>query len=165
MSMIERYRKFFEYEKDCNQKMLAMIDSVPKDERSDPKFRGAVTLAHHIVAGRENWLERMTIDKPQMVEWWDENCDFATLPARFAAMEAKWDDYFAFLDDEKLSENFEFTTWDGREFPNPIEAQIVQLSFHAVYHRGQIAMLVDRLGGVTVDTDYAFWAVPGSDEI
>jgi len=39
-----------------------------------------------------------------------------------------------------------------------IEGQIVQLVGHAFYHRGQIAQIVDDLGGSTVDTDYLFWA-------
>ncbi|MGC4045162.1 MAG: DinB family protein [Armatimonas sp.] len=38
-----------------------------------------------------------------------------------------------------------------------IEVQIVQLIGHAPYHRGQVALLVDQLGGEVVDTDYADW--------
>ena len=52
---------------------------------------------------------------------------------------------------------FEFTELNGESFRLPIEVQIVQLVGHASYHRGQIALLVDQLGGETVDTDYADW--------
>ena len=37
----------------------------------------------------------------------------------------------------------------------PIGMQIEQLAGHAAYHRGQIALLVDQLGGEVQDTDYA----------
>ncbi len=79
MSRIEHYRELYSYEKDCNPKMLAMIESVPEANRSDVRFQQAVTLAGH-----------------------------------------------------------------------------------ASCHRGQIALLVDQLGGETVDTDYVYWAVPDS---
>jgi uncharacterized damage-inducible protein DinB len=49
-----------------------------------------------------------------------------------------------------------FSEGEG-EFSLPIEVQIVQLIGHASYHRGQVALLVDQLGGETVDTDYADW--------
>jgi uncharacterized damage-inducible protein DinB len=39
----------------------------------------------------------------------------------------------------------------------PVEVQVIQLFGHASYHRGQIALLVDQLGGEVVDTDYVDW--------
>ncbi len=53
MSLLERYRAWYEYEKDCNDKMLAMLESVPEANRSDPRFQRAVTLADHLAACRE----------------------------------------------------------------------------------------------------------------
>ena len=59
MSEIERYRVLYEYEKDCNRKLLAMLDSVPEPSHSDPRFQRAVTLADHLAACREFWLDCM----------------------------------------------------------------------------------------------------------
>ncbi len=44
MSRLELYRELYEYEKDCNEKMLSMIDSVPAASRSDARFQQAVLL-------------------------------------------------------------------------------------------------------------------------
>jgi uncharacterized damage-inducible protein DinB len=157
MSLLEHYRALYEYEKDCNNKMLAMLESVPAANRSDARFQRAVTLADHLAAGREKWLDYMAGEGQNQIPWWDEQCDLATLPPRFAALERQWTDYLAHLDAVRLAQDFEFTESDGGRWSLPIEVQIVQLIGHAPYHRGQVALLVDQLGGETVDTDYADW--------
>ncbi len=81
-----------------------------------------------------------------------------TLRPRFAAIETRWVSYLDLIKDEDLERNFEFPATDGNRYRWNIEGQIVQLVGHAFYHRGQIAMIVDDLGGEKVDTDYLFWA-------
>lgn len=157
MSLLERYRAWYEYETDCNHKMLAMLESVPGANRSDARFQRAVTLADHLAAGREKWLDYMEEKGPNQIAWWDERCELATLRPRFAALESQWTDYLARLEQAQLAQDFEFIESNGERFHVPIEVQIVQLIGHASYHRGQIALLVDQLGGETVDTDYADW--------
>ncbi len=161
MSLLERYRAWYEYEIDCNRKMLAMLESVPEARRSDARFQQAVTLADHLAACREKWLDYM-LDYmagkgSNQIAWWDAQCNLATLPPRFAALESQWTDYLACLEPDQLAQDFEFIESNGERFRLPIEVQIVQLIGHASYHRGQVALLVDQLGGETVDTDYADW--------
>lgn len=157
MALLERYRVFYEHEEDSNQKMLAMLESVPEGRRGDARFQQAVTLAGHLAACRENWLERMDPKGRSEVAWWDERCDLSTLPLRFVAVEHAWTEYLARLEEGQLAQEFEFTESGEEPFRLPIEVQIVQLIGHAAYHRGQVALLVDQLGGETVDTDYADW--------
>ena len=157
MSLIERYRVMYEHEKDCNRKMLAMLEAVPEASRSEARFQRAVTLAGHLAACRENFLDCMDGQGRNRVAWWDERCDLTTLRPRFAAVESHWTDYLARLDEGQLAQDFELIE-EGQSFRYPIEVQIVQLMGHAFYHRGQIALLVDQLGGETVDTDYVDWA-------
>ena len=157
MSLLERYRELYEYEIDCNLKMLGMLDSVPDASRSEARFQQAVTLAGHLAAGRERWLDYMTGRSHSEVAWWDEHCELATLPPRFAALERRWTDYLACLTEDQLAHKFEFTESNGESFRLPIRVQVEQLVGHAAYHRGQIALLVSQLGGDIVDTDYADW--------
>lgn len=157
MSLLAHYREAYEYEKDCNRKMLAMIETVPQANQSDPRFQQAVTLAGHLVACRENWLDFMGASGHNQTAWWDERCDSAALPPRFAALERRWTDYLMRLDEDQWAQEFEFTEANGECFRLPAEVQIVQLAGHASYHRGQVALLVSQLGGETQDTDYADW--------
>jgi uncharacterized damage-inducible protein DinB len=157
MSQLDQYRGLYEYEKDCNAKMLAMLESVPDASRSDARFQRAVTLAGHLAACRENWLDYMAKEGKNQVDWFDQRCDLATLRPRFAALESQWTDYLAHLDADQLAQDFEFAISDEERFRLPVEVQVIQLIGHASYHRGQVALLVDQLGGETVDTDYADW--------
>ena len=156
MSLLERYRVLYEYEKDCIQKMLTMLESVPEARRSDPRFQQAVTVADHMAACREFWLDCMGKGSSERTGW-NEACDFIALRSHFAAIEPRWTDYLARLDDSRLAQDFEFTETNGETFRLPLGVQIEQLVGHAAYHRGQIALIVDQLGGEVVDTDYADW--------
>ncbi len=158
MSRIENYRLWYEHEKSCNAQMLEMIASVPEEARDDERFTRAVVLAAHLAACRENWLDRMIGDGANQADWWPKTPILEELPARYAVLEAKWTHYLARLDDDNLDVDFEFRGSKGLGYRWNIEGQIVQLVGHAFYHRGQIALLVDQLGGKTVDTDYLFWA-------
>ncbi|MCW3062460.1 MAG: hypothetical protein JWQ02_4281 [Capsulimonas sp.] len=162
MSRIDLHRQTYEYEKASNQKMLAMIESVPETSRRDARFQQAVTLAGHLAACRENWLDYMDSDGLHQAAWFDKSCDLATLALRFADLEAGWTGYLARLTEDQMLSNFEFSVEGAGTYSLPTEGQIVQLFGHASYHRGQIALLVDQLGGKTVDTDYIFWLVPES---
>lgn len=157
--LIERFRKWYEHEKAANQLMLDMIDSVPPERRGEAAFGRAVDLAAHLALCRENWLNRMDSDGTEVTQWTEEGVDFETLRQRFANIERFWTLYLHRLKDEDLGKNFEFAGTDGTPYSLEIEIQLTQMVGHAFYHRGQIVMLVDGLGGETVDTDYLFWAV------
>jgi uncharacterized damage-inducible protein DinB len=157
MSSIAKYRRWFEHERDCNRKMLGMLDTVPVAQRGDPRFDQALVLAAHLAACRENWLDRMTSAGTDQTAWWPEAESLKELQARFAKIEDRWINYLAELTDERLDLDFEFPTSAGQRYRWSIEGQIVQLVGHAFYHRGQIAMLVDQLGGTCEDTDYLYW--------
>lgn len=156
--MIERYRHWYQHERDSNAKMLAMLESVPAGSRDAPRFIRAVSLAAHLAACRENWLEMMR-GAEQSGAWWPDGVALDSLRPRFAAMEAAWASYLAGLTDADLEADFTFGD-GGASYRWNTEGQIFQLAGHAYYHRGQIAQLVDALGGETVDTDYADWAIP-----
>ena len=161
MSRLELYRELYEYEKDCNEKMLGMIDSVPAASRSDARFQQAVSVAGHSVASRKKWLSRMKGEPLSEEEqwaalWYDEKCSLAALGPRFNDTGRQWTDYLASLDEARLAQDFEFAEGD-EHLSLPIEVQIIHLFGHASYHRGQVALLVDHLGGEVPLTDYEDW--------
>ena len=157
MSLLAHYRGLLEHEKDCNLKMLAMLESISVEQRSDAKFQRAVNIAGHLVACRENWLDYMNGNGTKLSSWFEDSCDYTLLAGRYASSEAAWEAYLAGLDDVTFAQDFEFAVSETERFSFPVEIQVVQLAGHAWYHRGQVALLVDQLGGVTVDTDYADW--------
>ncbi len=156
MTRLELYRELYEYEKDCNEKMLAMLGSVPEENRGDARFQRAVSIAGHVAACRENWLDLMTMKNLHPTDWYDEQYDFAALHPHFTALDSRWTNYLAHLDEARLTQEFEFAEGEER-FSLPVEVQIVHLFGHASYHRGQVALLVDQLGREVALTDYEDW--------
>ena len=136
--------------------MLKMLHGVPLTSRQDETFIRAVKLAAHLVACRTNWLDRMTTGGKSTYQWWPDG-DIETLDSELLEMETSWEVYLASLTDDDLDQDLEFPSGENR-FRWNIEGQLRQLVGHAFYHRGQIAILVEQLGGEACDTDYLFWA-------
>jgi uncharacterized damage-inducible protein DinB len=155
--MIAEYRRWYEHERFANDKMICMIESVPRKSHNAPSFIRAVNLAGHLAACRENWLMRLHGDFTNLVDWWPVDVQQESLRTRYASLEAKWTEYLGSLSDDDLSKRFEFPTKDGKLYRWSVEGQLTQLMGHAFYHRAQIALLVDEMGGITVDTDYLYW--------
>jgi len=157
MTHTERYRTLYEHEKDGNNKMLIMLEAFPENARGDARFQKAIRLADHLAAGRENWLDHMAGKGENQVAWWNEQNDLSSLRPRFAALEHRWTEYLARLEDGQLAQEFAFTEANEETYRVPIGVQIEQLVGHAAYHRGQIVLLLDQLGVETFDTDYVDW--------
>ena len=69
MSLLERYRLWYEHEKDCNAKMLAMLESVPETNRTDARFQQAVSLADHLPAPLGHSPHRIVVHPKEICGW------------------------------------------------------------------------------------------------
>jgi PhnB protein len=163
LSFAERFRNWYEYERDCNAKSLKMLESVPGEARASPSFARAVGKMAHLVAARQMWLFRLGVvaDRP---EGWFPATALEELPAAAEAVEGLWTAYLARLTDADLAADVTLTGGDGRRYRWRLADLLTQLFGHAWYHRGQIAMMVKDLGGEAVDTDYIFWNRPTAIE-
>ena len=156
-SLADRFRRWYEYERDCNAKSLAMLESVPVERRGAPEFQKAVDRMAHLVAGRQRWLSRLGPYSGAPTAF-PQGKTLADLPGMVAQTEAAWVEYLSRLDDTELAREFEWVAMDGRRYRWDVEGVLTQAFGHAWYHRGQLAQLVAGLGGKAVDTDYVFWA-------
>ena len=155
-SLADRFRRWYEYERDCNAKSLQMLASVPVDRRSAPEFQKAVDRLAHLVAARRRWLFRLG-HWPQAPVAFPQGTALGDLPTLVADTEAAWLAYLNLLDEGELSRQLEWEMADGRRYRWDVEGVLTQTFGHAWYHRGQIAQLVAALGGTAVDTDYIIW--------
>ena len=157
-AMSARYRRWFEYEVDSHQKVLASLATVPAEQHDSAAYRKAVELLAHIVAGRQIWLHRLdaTTDAPSAL--FPQGGSLDQVKADLSAIELRWIDYLARLTDAELARVFEYRSYDGGRFRNRVEDVLTQMFGHSLYHRGQIAMLVRSAGGEPAKTDFVFWA-------
>ncbi len=155
-NLADRFRRWYEYEQDCNGKSLEMLESVPVERRSEADYRKAVDRMAHLVAARRRWLHRIG-HWPESPVAFPQGATLAELRLDVADTEAAWVTYLSRLDDDELSRMIEWGAADGHRYRWEVEGVLTQVFGHAWYHRGQIAQLVATLGGKPVDTDYYFF--------
>jgi uncharacterized damage-inducible protein DinB len=155
--MIDRYRRWFEYEKDSHAKTLASLQAVPEELQQAQGFRKAVYLMGHIIAARRMWLFRFGVVSDN-AELFPQQTNLLDLPDQLIEMEGMWSQYLNQLDDHELSREFEYQSYEGARFRNTIEEILTQLFGHSWYHRGQIALLLRSIGAEPAVTDFVFWA-------
>lgn len=156
-TLIARFRRWFDYEKDSHAKTLASLNAVAEELRESQEFRKAVYLLGHIVAARRMWLFRFGVLNNN-VELFPRDVSLADISDQLAAMETAWSQYLDQLDDAELARVFEYQSYEGQRFRNNIEEILTQLFGHSWYHRGQIAQLVRSIGAEPAVTDFVFWA-------
>jgi uncharacterized damage-inducible protein DinB len=154
-SLADRFRKWYDYERDCNAKTVEMLHSVPQERRAAPEFQKAIDRMAHMVAARRRWLQRLG-HVGEVPPAFPQGTALADLPAFIADTETAWVAYLNRLDEKELDRVLEWQFGEKRYRWN-VEGVLTQTFGHAWYHRGQIAQLVAGLGGKAADTDYIFW--------
>lgn len=158
-TLADRFRTWYDYERDCNSKALTMLRSVPVASRQSPQFARAVGKMAHLIAARHMWLYRLGAAKDHP-DGFFPNATLEQLPAAIQSIESQWVAYLLPLTDSDLAAEFTYTGWDGKRRRWTLVDLLTQVFGHAWYHRGQIALLVKDLGGQPIDTDYIFWDKP-----
>jgi uncharacterized damage-inducible protein DinB len=156
--MIERFRHWFEYEKDAHAKTLKAFQTVPDTQHSSREFQKAITLFAHILTARKLWLYRFGVSSEPIFDLFPQNIALENLGALAEDMHRIWDAYLGQLNDEELGRVFTYQSLDNKRFRNTIEEILTQLFGHSLYHRGQIAQLVKALGGEPAVTDFVYWS-------
>lgn len=154
--LIDRYRRWFEYERDSHAKTLASLDAVVPELRATNEFNKAIDLMRHVVAARRMWLFRLGF-LPEDTDLFTREISLAELPAYVEEMEKLWLEYLSRLTDEDIARIFEYRSYEGDRYRNTVDDILTQLFGHSWYHRGQIAMLLRSIGAEPAVTDLVFW--------
>jgi uncharacterized damage-inducible protein DinB len=156
-SIVDRYRRWFDYERDSDAKTLASLNAVETGLRASPSFQKAVDLMAHLVAARRMWLFRFGVTS-ENVELFPRGVSLVDLQSEMAGMEAAWVKYLSEISDAEVERVFEYQSYEGPRFRNSVEDILTQLFGHSWYHRGQIAQLLRMMGAEPATTDFVFWA-------
>jgi uncharacterized damage-inducible protein DinB len=155
--LIARFRRWFDYERDAHNKVLASLDTVPAERRGGPEYRKAVALFAHIVGAREVWLYRLGVIPKGTGGLFPDDPQLDAVVTAWRVNEEQWAAYLARLSDADLERVFDYRSFDGGHFRNTIEEVLTQMFGHSWYHRGQIAVLVRAAGGTPAVTDFVYW--------
>lgn len=155
-TMIDRYRRWFEYEKDSHSQTLDSITATRAELQDSDGFRKAVYLMGHIIAARRVWLHRLGVAS-EKVDLFRQDIGLDELPQELSDMQSNWSDYLARLNDVGLERVFEYESYEGERFRNSVEEILTQMFGHSWYHRGQIAQLLRSIGAEPAATDFVYW--------
>jgi uncharacterized damage-inducible protein DinB len=157
MTTIAQFQRLFEYEKDAHARTLQSLRAAAPAHAADSDFHKALELAMHLVAARFMWLHRFGVREKRPESWFPAVQDVAQLEAAFDAMHVEWSAYLAGVGDAELARVFEYQTSDAGRFRSAVGDILIQLFGHSWYHRGQIALLLRRMGAEPAPTDFVFW--------
>ena len=156
-TLVDQYRRWFEYEKDSHRKALASLETVPEEGRGTEPYQKALNLMGHLLAARRTWLHRLEPSHERPAAIFPTGVQKEGLLADFEAMERDWAAYLGRLTVPDLDRVFTYRTTEGVEYRSVLADILTQLYGHSHYHRGQIASLVRAAGGQPAITDFIFW--------
>jgi uncharacterized damage-inducible protein DinB len=155
--MVQRFRRWFEYEKDAHAKVVRSLESVPHDRRDAPEYQKATSILAHLAMARRIWLGRLGVIPLAPGSLFPEGMELAEVIEELRVIQAQWSSYLGRLRDQDLSRTMEYQSLDAGRCRNSLEDILTQLFGHSSYHRGQIASLVRLAGGEPAATDYIYW--------
>ncbi len=156
--MVERFKRWLEYEKDSHEKVLRSLQTVPDHKQSEIPFQKAVDLFAHLVAARRLWLFRLDVFDTAPDDLFPANVRLESLESAVSGTHMAWSDYLDSLSEAELERDFEYTSYEGDRCRNTIVDILTQLFGHSWYHRGQIASLLRSMDCEPAITDFVFWS-------
>jgi len=156
MTLSDRFRLWFAYERDAHQGVLDALTACPAPG-GDPRLQRARDLFAHLLAARRLWLHRLGVAAAGPDDLFPTGVSLDRLRETATQVEADWQSYYDRLDQEELDRTFEYQSLEGDRYRNTVLDILTQLFGHSWYHRGQIAALVRESGGEPAVTDYVFW--------
>ena len=157
-NLIDRYRRWFEYEKDVHQKVLASYETVPVEQQTAPAYQKSLDLFAHLASARLLWLHRFGVREQGVKELFPQGTTRKELRALVEEMHIAWTAYLAQMEEAELSRGFAYKSLDAGRFRSSIDNILTQLFGHSWYHRGQIAALIKSIGGTPAVTDFVYWS-------
>ena len=156
--MVQRFRRWYEYEIDAHAKVVRSLQSVPPERRTSPEYLKAISILAHLATVRRVWLGRLGVIPLAPGSLFPEGKELSEVADDLRDIQTRWSAYVSRLTDQDLSRSVEYQSLDAGRFRSLVEDILAQLFGHSSYHRGQIASLVRAAGGEPAVTDYIYWS-------
>jgi len=138
--------RLFRFSAWADQRSLAALRAAPAAHAE------ALPLLAHLLAAEHVWLARLRQREPLHVVW--PALDIDQCAGLAAENEVGYRAFFAQLEENQLAALIRYRTSQGQEFATSVLDILTQVVLHGPYHRGQIARVIGRSGGVAINTDF-----------
>jgi uncharacterized damage-inducible protein DinB len=163
-SLADHYRRWFQYEQDAHAKTLQSLEDAPVSVKSTAEFSKCLELMAHLAAARGMWLYRLGGTPQAPTAIFPRNVRLPDLKHQIESMHGVWSEFLAKLSDADLERVIEYRTTEGEPYSSVVEDVLTQLHGHSLYHRGQVAILLRRMGAEPAATDFILWCREAREE-
>jgi len=123
-----------------NKSMLKKMNELADKE-------GCIKFFSHLINSQNKWMARILQDaKAPGMSWWDPVYAFGHLQEKWNASLQTWIDFLQNRTEEEISEEVEFTGYDGARWKARLVDIALQLNYHSIHHRAQMQMLIRQQG-------------------
>jgi uncharacterized damage-inducible protein DinB len=144
--MKAHFEHLFRYVAWADKRCLAAVRATPAARAE------ALPLLAHVLAAEHVWLSRLAERTPHHPVW--PQLDLDRCAALLAENEAGYGEFLARLPEARLAAEVHYQTSQGQPMISTVLDILSQVVTHGPYHRGQIAKIIARCGGTSVNTDY-----------
>jgi uncharacterized damage-inducible protein DinB len=113
----------------------------------------AVELFSHIIASQIIWIDRIQANPAKHKTSW-QKFSLSEINELYKNINGEWVKFVSNSTDADIEKEIEYQNTIGERFRNKIKDVITHVLNHSTYHRGQIASIVRKEGGVPAVTDY-----------
>ena len=113
-------------------------------------FPGIYNTVLHMWNAERAWWLRLQ-QEPNIVsatDWFKG--DFNELVENLQQQSQLWKDWISSTTDEALQQSFNYKTYNGDPYTQPIQEVVFHFINHATYHRGQLVTILRQLGVTTI---------------
>jgi uncharacterized damage-inducible protein DinB len=142
---------FFKYNDWANRKLLESMKQMPDPLESEKMFG-------HMAFSYKKWLNRITLEQPDSsLSWNDATPPLGELESYWAEGVHKWLNFLETLPENELQKEIQFQRpTDNKRFGVLLVQIALQINYHQIHHRAQIARIIRQQGLTPPATDYIY---------
>ena len=146
---LDDVRTLLDYHYWARDRLLAAVEPLTDEQRTrdmGSSFKSIHDTLVHLVAAEWAWFSRWQGVSPTSLAQAGEFPDFATVRARWTALEPQVRAHVEAAGTEGLDHVYEFKTLAGVAGQAPLWQMVQHVVNHASYHRGQVTTLLRQIG-------------------
>lgn len=152
--MKDYFVRSFQYNAWANQQTMKSLLACPSAHRE------ASPIIAHMLAAENVWLSRLTAKQAKFAVW--PSLSIAECEALLAESHEAWSGYLEAMTDDDLKASVNYQNTRGEPFCDAVMDILTHVTIHGGYHRGQIAKMIVRNGGVPAVTDFIVYVRSGA---
>lgn len=162
MSRLELLQHLYAHNEWANNIILDRAAELTDDELRDSggaSFDSILASLAHIGAAQFGWHDRWIkgLDSNVSVREIQLSDSFDGVRGMFTSSHAGIRDFLGSATEEQLDSDLVYQNSDKVQFQRVLWQILVHVANHSAYHRGEIALMLSRLGHSPGDLDFIYW--------